>query len=178
MGAKLSQVQSDSMETLKSASDAYLKALTIYQSVFNLQVPEVENPDQYSNEAAKIIEDANMIRNDAESLMNENEELLRAATMHRYELEQYLGQVRGQQENIDRHLQDMETNRDAALKAVETEGDVLKKAQETLDILENFENRVNENRAAAESALDKISNIENTLRIAMEDTSNADAALP
>merc|ERR1712045_473865 len=58
MGAKLSQVQSDSMETLKSASDAYLKALTIYQSVFNLQVPDVENPDKYSNEAAKIIEDA------------------------------------------------------------------------------------------------------------------------
>ena len=42
---------------------------------------------------------------------------------------------------------------------------------------QTFENKVNENRAAAESALDKISNIENTLRIAVEDTSNADAAL-
>lgn len=177
MGVKLSQVQSDSMETLKSASDSYLKALTIYQSVFNLQVPEVENPDKYSNEAAKIIEDAEMIKTDAESLIAENEELLNTATRQRYELEQYLGQVRGQQENIDSHLQAMETSRDAALKAVETEAEVLQKAQDTLDILKNFENKVNENRAAAESALDKISNIENTLRIAMEDTGNADAAL-
>ena len=177
MGVKLSQVQSDSMETLKSASDSYLKALTIYQSVFNLQVPEVENPDKYSNEAAKIIEDAEMIRTDAESLIAENEELLNTATRQRYELEQFLGQVRGQQENIDSHLQAMETSRDAALKAVDTEAEVLHKAQDTLDILKNFENKVNENRAAAESALDKISNIENTLRIAMEDTSNADAAL-
>merc|ERR1719384_56165 len=109
--------------------------------------------------------------------MNENDELLRTATLHRYELEQIVNNAKAQQQTVDRHLTDMKNSRDSAKDAVETGNTVLEKAQKTLEILQDFENRVNDNRAAAESALDKIANVENTLNIAIEDTRNADSAL-
>merc|ERR1712029_150524 len=46
-----------------------------------------------------------------------------------------------------------------------------------MGILQDFENRVNDNRAAAESALDKIANVENTLALAKEDTDATNNAL-
>ena len=176
MAAKLAQVQSDSQDTLESASQAYLKALTIYQSVFNLQVPEVET-SQMSAQAVRITKDAERIREDAARLLQENDEVARSASQHRAELDQILGQAEAQQQTVDQFMARMEANRDKAEQAVSKGNTVLEKATETLRILNDFENMVNDNRAAAESALDKIANIENTLRLAEEDTMNADEAL-
>ena len=71
----------------------------------------------------------------------------------------------------------MRTNRDPAMKAVETGNSVLEQATRTLEILEDFDRRVEENKSAAEGALDKIANIESTLGLAMGDTAAADEAL-
>merc|ERR1712066_93490 len=95
----------------------------------------------------------------------------------RYELEGIVNSVMQQQHQLESKLTDMKNNKDAATNAVETGNEVLEKARKTLEILQDFENRVNENRAAAEVALDKIANIENTLVLASQDTVSADEAL-
>merc|ERR1711983_725084 len=81
--------------------------------------------------------------------------------------DQIVNNALAQQKTVDRHLPDMENNRDSAMDAVDTGNTVLEKAQKTLEILQDFENRVNDNRAAAENALN----------IAIEDANNADSAL-
>ena len=176
MSSQLSQVQGASQETLKLASDAYLKAITISQSVSELEVPEVET-SRLSDQSRRISKDAERIRADAERLISENDELLRKTTMQRYELNQIFNTAADQQSVIDAHLTDMKTNRDSAMKAVETGNSVLEQATRTLEILEDFDRRVEENKSAAEGALDKIANIESTLSLAMGDTAAADEAL-
>jgi len=172
----LAQVSAEADETLKQADEQYLKALTIYQSVFNLKVPTVETVN-FSEEAGKVSKDAERIKAEAERLVEENEEILRSTMSQRYELDGIVNSVMQQQQLLESKLTDMNNNKEAATNAVETGNEVLEKARKTLDILQDFENRVNENRAAAEVALDKIVNIENTLSLASQDTASADAAL-
>merc|ERR1719510_152494 len=92
-------------------------------------------------------------------------------------MEAVVRDVMDQQQQLQSKLAAMKTNNEATDKAVDTGNEVLKKALETLEILQDFENRVNETRAAAEEALDKMANIETSLRLATEDTASADQAL-
>ena len=176
MGGDLAQVSAEAEETLKQADEQYLKALTIYQGVFNLKVPTVET-SEFSEEAGKVSKDAERIKDEARRLMEENEEIFRSTMSQRFELEGVVKTVMQQQQQLQSKLTDMENNKEAANNAVETGNEVLEKARKTLEILQDFENRVNENRAAAEVALDKIANIENTLSLASQDTASADEAL-
>ena len=176
MGGDLAQVSAEAEETLKQADEQYLKALTIYQGVFNLKVPTVET-SEFSEEAGKVSKDAERIKDEARRLMEENEEMFRSTMSQRFELEGVVKTVMQQQQQLQSKLTDMENNKEAANNAVETGNEVLEKARKTLEILQDFENRVNENRAAAEVALDKIANIENTLSLASQDTASADEAL-
>ena len=176
MGASLAQVSAEADETLKQAEEQYLKALTIYQSIFNLKVPIVDTFES-SNEADKVSKDSERIKADAQRLIEENEQILRSAQTQRYEMEAVVKNVMDQQQLLQSKLANMKTNNEAADKAVQTGNEVLKKALETLEILQDFENRVNQTRAAAEEALDKMANIETSLSLATADTASADQAL-
>eukprot|EP00092_Neocalanus_flemingeri_P012243 GFUD01013199.1.p1 GENE.GFUD01013199.1~~GFUD01013199.1.p1 ORF type:complete len:1692 (+),score=371.26 GFUD01013199.1:452-5527(+) len=176
MGAKLSEAQSDSHETLKAASDAYVQALTIYQQVFNLQVPEVDT-SKLDEQASKVTKDAERIRDDAQRLIDEHEELLQTAMNKRQELNDLLNSALSQQQQLDSRMADMDEHRNRSLNAVELGNSVLEEAKGTLDTLLDFEFRVNENRDAANSALEKVADIERILRDANENTVKAAEAL-
>merc|ERR1719192_557398 len=86
MGSNLAKVSAQADETLKEAEEQYLKALTIYQSIFNLKVPTVDTFES-SDEADKVSKDAERIKADAQRLIEENEQILRSAQTQRYEME-------------------------------------------------------------------------------------------
>ena len=176
MGTKLGEVQSESQQTLAAASEAYLQALTIYQSVWNLAVPEV-NTDQLEDQASRVSKDAERIREDAERLIGEHEELLAQAGAQRQQMRDLMKQAELEQQLINDRLQMMEQHRDGAQAAVNSGNTVLGEAKKTLEILEDFENRVNDNREAANTALDSVYQIEETLRQANEQISTADENL-
>jgi len=172
MGTKLSEVQTDSQETLRAAQDAYIQALTINQQVFNLQVPEVDTSG-LDDQASKVTKDAERIHEDAERLIKEHEELLNTAMNKRQELNDLMNSALTQQQQLDSRMADMDEHRSRALKAVELGNTVLEEAKITLATLQDFENRVNENREAADSALGKIADIERTVRDSNEKTASA-----
>lgn len=176
MGTKLSEVQTDSQETLKAATDAYMQALTIYQQVFNLHVPEVDT-SRLDDQASKVKKDAERIRDDAQRLIEEHEELLTTAMNKRQELNDLLNSALTQQQQLDSRMADMDVHKSRALKAVELGNTVLEEAKRTLATLQDFENRVNENREAANSALEKRADIERTVSDSMDKTASADQAL-
>jgi coxsackievirus/adenovirus receptor len=176
MGNKLSEVQTDAQETLQAADDAYMQALRIYQQVFNLQVPEVDT-SRLDDQASKVTKDAERIRDDAQRLIKEHEELLTTAMNKRQELNDLLNNALTQQQQVDSKMADMDEHRSRALKAVELGNTVLEEAKRTLATLQDFENRVNENREAANSALDKILDIERTVRDSRDKTASAYEAL-
>merc|ERR1719153_953065 len=125
MGTKLAEVESDAAETKNAATEAYMKALTIYHTAFNLAVPEVDTSG-LGDQANKISKDA---------------------------------------------------DRSRALKAVNLGKELSEKANRTLETLQEFEKRVNENRGAATDAIKKIADIERTINDANDKTNLAEEAL-
>ena len=89
---------------MKAATDAYKAALEATNYVTLLEVPEVKTTD-LTNKASKISDEAELIRRDAESMITENDELLRGTTQIRYELQQVLNDAMAQQVNVDRQMQ-------------------------------------------------------------------------
>jgi len=176
MGTKVTEVTNESQETLKAATDAYMQALTIYQQVFNLQVPKVETSN-LDNEASEVTKEAKRIKDEAQRLIKVNDEVLQMTMNKRQELDDLLNSALLQQQQLDSKMADMEVHRKNALKAVELGNSVLEEAQGTLETLKDFENRVNENKDAANEALLKIANIEKTIGDANDKTHKAAEAL-
>merc|ERR1711953_1348713 len=109
MGSNLAQVKAQADETLKQAEEQYLKALTIYQSIFNLKVPIVDT-FEFSDEADKVSKDAERIKADAQRLMEENDGILRSAQSQRSEMEAVVRNVMQQQQLLQSKLAVMKTN--------------------------------------------------------------------
>ena len=78
MGKKLMTVQSLATQTLRDSTDAYNQALNILQQAKSLEVPEVDHAT-LEDQAVKVERDARRIQEEAQRLISENEELLRAA---------------------------------------------------------------------------------------------------
>ena len=169
---KLVTVEKLSSNTLLKATDAYEEALTIYQQVFNLEVPTV-NSANLENQAKQISQDARRIKEDAQRLMEEYQPLVRDTMEKRMNLQDLLNRANVQQQEVDSRLKDMDRHRAKAIKAVEIGNNVLKDAQDTLETLRDFENRVSSNKDAAEQALTRIQDIEATIRSAADKTEQA-----
>merc|ERR1712142_749039 len=157
-------------------TEAYMKALTIYQTAFNLDVPKVDTSG-LADTAQKVSQDAERIKSDAERLITENDELLQNMTNKREELNDLLHSHMAQQQQIDSQLAEMDDQRSRALKAVELGDTVLLEANRTLTTLLDFESRVNENKEAADEAIKKIADIERTITDANDQTTSAAEAL-
>jgi len=176
MGAKLAEVETDSQETKSAATAAYMNALTIYQTAFNLEVPEVDTSG-LADQASRVTKDAERIQEDAERLITEHDELLTTAMNKRQELSDLLNSALAQQQQIDSQMAGMDEHRAKALKAVELGNTVLEEAKVTLATLQDFENRVNENKEAADEAIKKIADIKRTIEDSNEKTAAASEAL-
>ena len=99
------------------ATDAYVKAITISQSVAKLEVPEVET-SKLSDQSRRISKDAERIKEDAMRLMTENDELLRKAMVQRYELTELFNNAEVQQASLERHLSDMKVGSDWSILSI------------------------------------------------------------
>ena len=97
------------------ATDAYVKAITISQSVVKLEVPDVET-SKLSDQSRRVSKDAERIKEDAQRLMTENDELLRKAMVQRYELNDLFIEAETQQANLERQLSDMKVGSDWLIK--------------------------------------------------------------
>ena len=77
MSKKLMTVQSLATQTLRDSTDAYNQALNILQQAKSLEVPQVDHAT-LEDQAVKVERDARRIQEEAQRLISENEELLRA----------------------------------------------------------------------------------------------------
>jgi len=174
--SKLVTVEKLSSNILMKATDTYEEALTIYQQVFNLEVPTVDGKSLET--AAKVIsEDAERIKADARRLIDEYRPLIQDTMDKRVNLQDLLNRASVQQREVDSRLADMDMHRAKALEAVDIGNNVLKDAQDTLETLKDFENRVSSNKDAAEQALTRIKDIQATILSAQENTAQADKFL-
>ena len=74
---------------------------------------------------------------------------------------------------MENRLDDMKQHRTKGKEAIALGDAILVKARETLDTLRDFENRVTNNREAARAAIKKTTEIEDTIRQAVEKTFKA-----
>merc|ERR1711970_1263142 len=123
--------------------------------------------------AEKISKDAQRIRDDAERLMQENEATVAEAMNKRSELGDLVREAEAQQQRMDDRIAQMDAYRAEARKAVELGNSVLSKAQETLQILQDFDSKVEENRADFEAIMEETNAIEVTLSGANARTAEA-----
>lgn len=173
---KLDTIEKHSMNTLQKANDAYNEALNIYQQIFNLEVPDV-NSEQLESQAKAISTDAERIKDDAVRLINEYERLVRDSMDKRMNLQDLLDRANTQQQVVDSRLADMDKHRAKAVEAVDMGNNVLINAEETLETLRDFENRVANNKDAAEQALTRIDEIKDSIKAAMDKTDQAEKQL-
>jgi len=172
MTEKLGTVENLSFETLNDANHAYDEAISIYRKVYNLDIPSVET-QTLQNKAYEVSKESERIKLDAERLVEENLDLLKDTKFNRDELQQLLNRAISQQQEVDNRLDDMIEHREKGTEAVALGNMVLSKAKETLETLRDFENRVNNNREAANEALQKTSEIRSTIMQANDKTARA-----
>jgi len=173
---KLSTVQSLSLATLSDATDAYNRALNIYQEAFNLD-PSSRDMTQMQEDATGMRVKAGTVRSTADKLLAENAELLGQVVVDREELEELLERAVSQQQQVNARLDDLTGHQGRAADAVERGNAVLEQARATLETLKNFEGRVNDNKRAANKALTLASQIEATISEAVEKTMEASELL-
>merc|ERR1712130_303626 len=152
MTEKLATVENLSFETLKDANHAYDEAISIYRKAYNLDIPNIDT-HTLQNKANGVKKESERIKLDAERLIQENAELLKDTQFNRNELQELLNRAISQQQEVDNRLDDMITHRKKGQEAVDLGSMILNKAKETLETLRDFENRVNDNRVAANEAL-------------------------
>jgi len=158
MANRLASVQTASDETLRDATDAYNQAMFITQKEFNLEVPRIDSV-QLELEASRVKKDAERLEKEATELIEKNDELVRDTMDKRGELEDLLNQAAAQQQQVNSSMMEMTGYKDQALKSVELGNTVLAEAQVTLDTLVEFDERVSENKNAAQQAMKKVTAI-------------------
>lgn len=173
---KLSTVQSLSLATLSDATDAYNRALNIYQEAFNLD-PSSGDMTRMQEDATGMRVKAGTVRSTADKLLAENAELLGQVVVDREELEELLERAVSQQQQVNARLDDLTGHQGKAADAVERGNAVLEQARATLETLKNFEGRVNDNKRAANKALTLAGQIEATISEAVEKTMEASELL-
>lgn len=169
MTDKLSTVENLSFETLNDANNAYDEAISIYRKVYNLDIPNVETKN-LQDKAYEVSIESERIKSDAQRLVEENIDLLKDTKFNRDELKELLNRAISQQQEVDNRLNDMIEHRKKGTESVALGNAVLNKAKETLETLRDFENRVNNNREAANKALKKTSEIRRTITQANDKT--------
>lgn len=178
MKDKLKTVQSLSTDTLNDASEAYEQALNIYQQVYSLDVPNVaKDKKKLEEQATRIKTEAKRIKKDGERLIQENQQLLQETTDKREKLKQLLDRAHAQQQIVDDRLGEMDKHRAKALGAVALGNSVLVDANVTLNTLNDFQNRVNNNKEAAQKSLEDVEEIRKIINLAKEKTKTASEAL-
>merc|ERR1719331_3056129 len=175
MDEDLVRVHSDSVAILQSASESYDEAMQNRLLSLRLKVPEVADsgPGSIRSKAEKISKDAQWIRDESERLMQENVETVTDVMNKRSELGDLLRESEAQQQRMDDRIAQMDAYRAEARKAVELGNSVLSKAQETLEILQDFDSKVEENRADFEAIMEETNAIEVTLSGANARTAEA-----
>lgn len=176
MKDKLKTVQGLSTDTLRDATEAYEQALNIYQQVYSLDVPKVDKK-KLEDQASKVKQDAERIREDGRRLIDENEQLLQETEDKRVKLKELLDRAYAQQQIVDQRLGEMDMHRAKALGAVELGNSVLIDASVTLSTLNDFQNRVNNNKDAAERSLMEVEKIRESINLANTKTEQARADL-
>ena len=113
MDEDLTQVQSDSVAILSSASDSYDEAMQNRLVALNLKVPEFvdSGPGSMREKAEKIAKDAERIRDDAERVMMENEETVVEVMNKKSQLDDLLRQSEAQQQQMDEKIAQMDAYR-------------------------------------------------------------------
>jgi len=172
MTEKLETVENLSFETLDDANHVYDEAIGTYRKVYNLDVPDVDT-QTLQNKANGVRKESEKIRLDAERLIDEYAGVLTNTELNRKEIQKLLNRAIAQQQEVDNRLDDMIIHRKKGQEAVALGSMILNKAKETLETLRDFENRVNDNRVAANEALKNTFEIESTITQANDKTERA-----
>jgi len=169
---QLESVEMKSQIALKEAKKAHNRAMFITQKNFNLEVPKIDD-DKMETNSDIVKKDAERIKEEADRLLSINAELIQETMDKRAELLDLLYQAEQQQTKMDKRKKEISDYDAEAVKAVELGNTVLEKAQETLKTLQEFGEKVNENKAKAEEAQGKIQDIDDMVNQANLKTEEA-----
>lgn len=172
LSERLATIENLGFEALENSQTIYNDALSIYRKIYNLDSPNVETK-YLTDKALSLSRDADRLKTDASTILAENEQLLVETRNNRENLSKLLNRALSQQKEVDDRLQDMKEHRAQGKEAIDVADDILSKARATLDILKDFENRVDNNREAARAAMKKSNELEETIRQAVTKTSKA-----
>jgi len=179
MGTELAEVQSYATSTLSAADASYKEALQNKLLALRLEVPEVvtNGQDSFVDMAEKVMVNATRIRDSADTLIRDNENVVREVMNKRADLGDLLMQSEAQQQQIDLKIAQMDEYRNEARKAVELGNNVLSQAKETLKVLEEFDSKVEQNRADFTAIMRTTEDIERTLTNSNTKTAQASDAI-
>ena len=179
MESNLADVQSRAASILAAAADSYNEAMQNRILASSLEVPQMSTsgPGSIEDKAKMVIKDAERIRSDGERLIQENENVVREVMDTRAMLEDLLVLSEQQQQQMDARITEMDVHRAEARKAVELGNSVLSQAQDTLQVLQQFDSQVEDNREEFEQMMRGTDDIEMTISKANALTVQADSAI-
>ncbi|KAL3871372.1 hypothetical protein ACJMK2_039377 [Sinanodonta woodiana] len=155
---------------------AYQEALDLYTEATSIQIPGVD-VNRLMAEAAQIKKEAANIKAEAKRLIEENQKLLSDIKNEEGNAEKLLESGYNQQQRADELLAEVDAARAQAGKAVRMGDKTLKEANETLQILQGFNQLVKESKGKADDALEKAGEIEDKIEEAEKLTLEAKNAL-
>ncbi|XP_046546813.1 LOW QUALITY PROTEIN: laminin subunit gamma-1-like [Haliotis rubra] len=166
------QLAEKASELAEKAQDEALGLFTESQQ----RVPSVD-VEKLLTDAANIKIQANLIKEEAERLLEQNADLMAEVTDGKMKAEDKLNMGIHLQQRTDELLAEVDSARAKARDAVEMGEKTLKEANETYQTLAGFEDLVKGNKDKADEALKKVPQIEGTIDQAERTTQEARNAL-
>ncbi|KAK6112254.1 Laminin-like protein lam-2 [Brugia pahangi] len=172
----LNQTRKLAEEQLTEADRAYKAAAESLTVVEGLRLPNID-PQQIEEEAKRVAEDAKATADNAKEQAAANKELIDEAVRLIAEAKYELQRVQDQQKVSDELLADVDAAKARAMEAVSLAENTLTEAQHTLEILNDFQERVDATKSEAIEELRNLKEIEKEIALAEETTREAENAI-
>ncbi|MCP9257374.1 Laminin-like protein lam-2 [Dirofilaria immitis] len=172
----LNQTRKLAEEQLMEADRAYKTAAESLTAVESLRLPNID-PQQIEEEAKRVADDAQATADNAKEQAIANKELIDEAARIIAEAKYELQRVQDQQKVSDELLADVDAAKSRAMEAVLLAENTLAEAQHTLEILNDFEERVDASKSEAIEELKNLKEIEKEIALAENTTREAEDAI-
>uniref|UniRef100_A0A915PKZ8 Laminin EGF-like domain-containing protein n=1 Tax=Setaria digitata TaxID=48799 RepID=A0A915PKZ8_9BILA len=172
----LNQTRKLAEEQLSEADRTYKTAAESLTTVEALRLPNID-PQQIEEEAKRVAEDAQATANNAKEQAAANREVIDKAVRMIAEAKYELQRVQDQQKISDELLADVDAAKARAIDAVSLAENTLAEAQHTLEILNDFQVRVDASKSEAIEELRNLRDIEKEIALAEDTTREAEDAI-
>ncbi|XP_069688400.1 laminin subunit gamma-1 [Periplaneta americana] len=183
LGSELERIE-DSLEQTKvlaeeaseTVEDINRNALKIYTDIYGLNIPEINIP-KLKEVAELTAAEAQRIKQEAEDLLSDNENLVEMLRDQIEETKELLERGHSQQQFADELLADTDAAKAKAEDAVNKGDEILETAKKTLKTLQEFDHQVQESKDKAQDALGLVPEIRQLIADAENKTGDAKLAL-